>query len=86
MYGTNNTNYYLYTGLNYWTMTPYELEVSGSIFSRTYTAKNMYVGSNLNNNTVSSSYGVRPVINIKGDLQIASGSGTASDPYTLSGN
>ena len=42
--------------------------------------------SNLNNNTVSSSYGVRPVINIKGDLQIASGSGTASDPYTLSGN
>ena len=67
-------------------MTPYELEVSGSVFSRTYTAKNMYVGSNLNNNTVSSSYGVRPVINIKGDLQIASGSGTASDPYTLSGN
>ena len=83
VYGTNNTSFYLYTGLNYWTMTPYELEVSGSIFSRSYTAKNMYVGSSLNNNTVNGNYGVRPVINIKGDIQISSGTGTSSDPYVV---
>ena len=83
VYGTNNTSFYLYTGLNYWTMTPYEMEVSGSVFSRSYAAKNMYVGSSLNNNVVSNSYGVRPVINIKGDIQISSGTGTSSDPYVV---
>ena len=49
-----------------------------------YTFTNSEVS--LHDVTFSTTFGVRPVINIKGDLQIASGSGTASDPYTLSGN
>ena len=83
VYGTNNISYYLYTGSNYWTMTPYELEVSGSIFSRSYTARNIYVGSSLAKAQVNSSYGVRPVINVKGDIQVTSGTGSSTEPYVL---
>ena len=32
---------------------------------------------------MNSAYGVRPVINLKGDVTISSGSGTASNPYVV---
>ena len=78
--GTSNSNlsYYLYTGEQYLTMTPYVYNGSTTdIFMVTLN------GSFLNTNTLSS-WGVRPVINLKADVQITGGSGTSSNPYVIS--
>ena len=76
VFATNNTSYYLYTGQNYWTMSPsdcptadvFYVDSSGQIFST----------------RVSNSVGVRPVINLRADVTL-SGSGTTSDPYVVKG-
>ena len=72
----NNTLYYLYTGQSYWTMTPV-----ASIPSASYV---LYVDENgmIQNNNVSTEWGVRPVINLKNTTNFT-GNGTASNPYTV---
>ena len=72
--GGNNSDYYLYNGDTYWTMTPYSMESSAAVF-----LSNSGYYYNL---LVSNSWGVRPVINLKADVQLT-GSGTATDPYRL---
>ena len=75
--GSNNYGYWLYTGTYYWTMSPY-------YFSGAY-AYVFYVDSSggLSSSSVSGSDGVRPVINLKADVNFT-GSGTTSSPYTVS--
>ena len=74
---TNNTNYYLYSGTTYWTMTP--------VFFYDYVADNYvsfsdgYVASG---SGVIYEYGIRPVINLKQN-SLKSGDGTASNPYKV---
>ncbi len=77
VYNTSNTSYYLYNGKTYWTMSPY-------YFSGAY-AYVFYVDSSsgLSSSSVSGSDGVRPVINLKADVNFT-GSGTTSSPYTVS--
>mgnify|MGYP005768053475 CR=1 FL=1 len=74
------TDNYLFTGENYWTMTPYGYLVSDGLNMVFQILSNGYVGSNY----VSLSAGVRPVINLKADT-LFTGSGTPSDPYTVVG-
>ena len=84
-YMTNNANYYLTqnasSGVNYWwTMSP---------FNWYYNAMMVLVGGTSNTgylsvNSSSGSYGVRPVISLKACVIASGGSGTASDPYTVS--
>ena len=73
-----NQNNYLYTGQNYWTMSP-SYYPSAHMFC-------VWSGGNFSADfDVSWSVpGVRPVINIKADAQIT-GSGTSTDPYTVVG-
>ena len=78
VFGANNKSYYLCTNSTYWTMSPYWYY---------YTAASaFYVNStgDLNANYV---YwvvpGVRPVINLKADVQISSGNGTSASPYIV---
>ena len=76
--GTSNSSYYLYTGQNYWTMSPYTFDGSD--------ARVVYVYSR---GTISSylahgAYGVRPVLSLKSDVQL-SGSGTMEDPWVVQG-
>ena len=73
----SNTSYYLYNNQYYWTMSP-------SDFASTGYAVVFYVGSrgSLGNLNVDSTFGVRPVINLKADT-LFSGSGTISDPYVV---
>lgn len=80
---SNNTNYYLYTGQAYWTMTPYEFVYL--LFGLSKSANVMYIGANgqITGGVVSGVYGYRPVINLKGDLYYNEGDGTASSPYTI---
>ncbi len=75
--GTNNTGYYLYTGQNYWTMSPY-------YFDDTF-AGVFHVNSNGNFGyyLANYAYGVRPVINLSADVTISSGDGTMNNPYVV---
>ena len=72
-------NSYLGVGIDYWTMSPYCF--NGSI------AFVYYVGSDgrlLGNGNVSNSHAIRPVINLRSDIQIT-GSGTTTDPFQVVG-
>ena len=70
---------YLINGQNYWTMTP------GSFYTTNSSAYvfHVYSGGTLGSIArVDNTFGVRPVINLKANT-LFSGSGTASDPYTV---
>ena len=79
VYQANNTSYYLYTGQAYWTMSPYRFSNGNArVFS-------VYLGGFLDGSGyVTNAYGVRPVVNLKADVQISTGSGTSSNPYVIS--
>ena len=77
-YSSTNQSYYLYTGQNYWTMSPSYFYSTGSAY--------VFIVSNIGNlshvNVVSRTWGIRPVINLKADV-IITGSGTTSNPYQV---
>ncbi len=81
MNGSSNTNtsFYLHTGSNFWTMSPYLFNASNAY------AYLWYVSSQgiLSAYHTTSNYGVRPVINLKASVLYDSGSGTEADPYTV---
>ena len=81
-YNTMNYSYYLYTGQLYWTMSP-------AHFSAHYYQP--YVWNVQNNglisyNTLSNTFGIRPVINLSSEVLYSSGSGTEEDPYQITIN
>ena len=71
-----NYNYYLITGNGYWTGSPHVY------YSGTALVHYVSGGGYLSFDSVYSSYGVRPVINLKSD-SLKSGSGTISSPYEV---
>ena len=76
VWATNNTSYYLYTGQAYWTMSPYFFNGSyASVFC-------VNTDGGLGSDWVSSTWGVRPVINLRADVTLT-GSGTSTDPYRI---
>ena len=82
---TANTTYYLYTANAMWTMTP------SDYYSNNNTASGYVFYINTNGqmrltNDLTSSLDVRPAINIKNTVEIASGNGTYNNPYTLTLN
>ena len=78
--GANNTSYYLYNGQYYWTMSPHYWNgtISGGL---------MFVADSngaLINVHLHSTYGLRPVINLKADTQFQSGgNGSLDNPYVV---
>ena len=78
--GLPNNNYYLYTGQDYWTMSPYQFDTS---YAYAYVFS-IYSSGALGANPVQATIGVRPVINLVSDVTL-SGTGTASDPYIVEG-
>jgi len=74
--GTGSTSF-LNNGYNWWTMSP---RTDGS-----YVWDVNYDGRALNNSPPTS-YGVRPSVNLKSDIQIIGGSGTKSNPYVIGGD
>ena len=77
VYNTSNSSYYLYISGAYWTMSPSSYGGGASVF---------FVNSYgfLSINSVDwTGYGVRPVINLRGDLFVT-GTGTSIDPYEVS--
>ena len=73
-----NNNYYLYSGQNWWTLSP-----KGSILiSAVINIIINYDGTAYTEGNTKNAYGVRPVLNLKPEA-IKYGDGTASNPYRL---
>ena len=75
--GTNQNNY-LYTMQAYWTMSPGYYDSTGAYVFIVNSNGNLYI----NDGNVSNVNGVRPVINLRSNVQLT-GSGTTSDPYVV---
>ena len=79
--GSGNSSSYLYTNSHYWTMSPSVLNSNGDaiVFF-------VYSDGFLSHNDVDSTYGVRPVVNLKSDaLFVQGGTGTNTNPYVVIG-
>ena len=74
-WGSNNYNYYLYNGQEYWIMSPFGFNWGIAHVSFMYSA-----GAVTGVSTVDASYGARPVLNLSSEI-LENGNGTASDPY-----
>ena len=79
-YNTVNDNYYLYTGQYIWTLSPSYFISSGSI---SYVFGILPSGGLSDWVSVGYSLAVRPVINLRSDVQITKGDGTALNPYVI---
>jgi len=79
---TSNTDFYLYTGANFWTMTPF---VFRSYYLYGYMGLISYEGAIYGMNYTAIA-GIRPVINLKESIKVVSGNGTANYPYEISLN
>ena len=80
VYNTPNSNYYLYNGQYFWTLSPSYFESNNS------TAQVWNVnpsGSLYHWYRVTDSNGARPVINLKADTLITKGDGTSLNPYVV---
>ena len=77
---SNNSSYYLYTGQNYWTMSPYRFYALASWAYVFCLDSYGYLGGGL----VTQEYGVRPVVNLSADVTISGGNGTSETPYVVS--
>ena len=77
----SNAKFYLFTGTNYWTITPsYVQAVNTSVsWSNMFY---VYSYGSLSYGRLENEYGVRPVINISSNATIT-GEGTMSNPYTI---
>ena len=76
-YPTENTNYYLCTGSNFWTMSPSSYD--GTSVNMMNIQEN---GTISGNNISNTSCYLRPVINIKGSVNLK-GDGTMENPYEI---
>lgn len=75
-YNTNNNNYYLYNGANFFTMSPsHHSNSKMNVFMVTNTGS-------LTTTLTNSSSGIRPTINIDGKIFV-NGNGTINNPYTI---
>ena len=77
--GSVNRLYYLYTGQNYWTMSP---NTFGNWLNSTTTSVSN--GGSLSEHETDWQNGVRPVINLDPDKITFTGNGTMQDPYVIS--
>ena len=73
-----NRSFYLYTGRDYWVLSPYSFRNSNA------NEFNLNSDGNLNNNNVNNSNGVRPSVSLQpGIAMTGGGSGTSADPFVI---
>ena len=73
---TSSSSGYLNIGYYWWLLNPYS---SSTVWGVNYYGSAYY-------NDPSDTYGVRPSINLKSNIQLSGGSGTKDDPYIISGD
>jgi len=74
LYNTTNTSFYLYNGLGFWSITPFNHGTYTNVFTYNNTLTGIYV-------TNTYTY-LRPVINLKSNIKIT-GNGTADNPFVI---
>ena len=83
VYNKNNTDFYLYTGQTFWTISPGWLDAraGGGATAGILTLRNngLFIG-----NSVDEKISIRPVINLKADTKLK-GTGKSFDPYVVVG-
>ena len=82
VFGKSNKSFYLYTGKNYWTMSPFAkmYQQARAMSTESYVTST----GNISATTVTTSnYGVRPVISLQPGIAITSGAGTAEEPFII---
>ena len=77
--GSANTLYYLYSGQNYWTMSPSYSDNWFYVLVANVTSSGV-----LAHYSTWDGYGVRPVVNLDSDNLTFTGNGTMQDPYVIS--
>ena len=77
--GYMNRLSYTYSSYSYWTMSPRGFSVTNAAALEFGALSVGYASYNW----VTGSYGVRAVINLKSDVQISGGIGTANDPFVV---
>ena len=82
VWNTPNSNYYLYNGQYVWTLSPSCFGAYDSFAS----VWRVNPSGSLSWNQVTNIFEIRPVINLKADIQIVKGDGTALNPFTVSVN
>ena len=75
-----NSNYYLYNGKAYWTLSPSNFN---SYYSHAYVWYVVPSGGLYPWDSVTGSFGVRPVINLKADVIISKGDGSSLNPFII---
>ncbi len=72
-----------YSTQSYWTMSPSYFDASsgGALEWLEHSAGSLYLWT-----WIADSYGARPVINLKSDVKITGGTGTANDPFVVDTN
>ena len=78
--GSDNKNYYLYTGQQYWTMSPSQFNNNSGMATMFAVNPN---GNLSEGSSVHGMNGVKPVINLRADTVFSSGDGTSSNPYIV---
>ena len=80
VWNTANSNYYLYNGQYFWTLSPANFESYSSVAQ----VWRVLPSGSLNPwGYVSNLYSVRPVISLRADIQIIKGDGTALNPFAI---
>ena len=79
--GSANSNYYLYNGKSFWTLSPFGYD---SYYSLGYVWRVISSGDLYPYYGVASLIGIRPVINLKQSITISKGDGSPLNPYTVS--
>ena len=77
LYNTSNENYFLRTGKAYWTMTP------TGFYGNIASVFNVGTMGGIGNTNVATNFKVLPVISIKEESLVKSGTGLYNDPYII---
>ena len=80
VYNIANNNYYLYNGQYFWTMSPSKFTSNYSLAGAWYVIPS---GSLLDHGGIVDPRGIRQVINLKSNVKITKGDGTALNPFTI---
>ena len=76
----DNTSYYLYTGEEYWTMSPARLS---SFLGSSANVFCVYPDGYLSNNHVANDWAAVPVVSLKPEAIVKRGTGAYNDPYVI---
>ncbi len=77
--GTVGTNYWLYTNRYYWTMSPVRFNLNGTTADVSGVRDDGY----LSPAAVRGTRGVRPVVNLKADIEFSGGNGKSDNPFVV---